>query len=98
MARAIQDRWVMVDSSDTVWFTRERNGKPHQHSYLENTMNSMKKQKYMTPEDEPRLMGVQYTTGEELGAIARSSRKNEEAEPKQKRHPGVDMTGDGSKV
>ena len=40
-------------------------------------MNSMKKQKYMTPEDEPKLIGVQYATGEELGEIARSSRKNE---------------------
>ena len=47
-------------------------------------MNSMKKQKYMTPEDEPRLIGVQYTTGEELGAIARSSRKNEAAGSMQK--------------
>ena len=27
-----------------------------------------------------------------------SSRKNEETEPKQKQHPVVDMTGDGSKV
>ena len=27
-----------------------------------------------------------------------SSRRNEEAEPKQKQHPVVDMTGDGSKV
>ena len=27
-----------------------------------------------------------------------SSRKNEEAEPKQKQHPVVDVTGDGSKV
>ena len=27
-----------------------------------------------------------------------SSRKNEEMEPKQKQHPAVDITGDGSKV
>ena len=27
-----------------------------------------------------------------------NSRKNEEMEPKQKQHPSVDMTGDGSKV
>ena len=47
-------------------------------------MNIMKKQKYMTPEDEPRLIGVQYTTGEEPGAIARSSRKNEAAGSMQK--------------
>ena len=40
----------------------------------------------------PRMVGVQYATGEE------SSRKNEEAEPKRKQSPGVDVTGDGSTV
>ena len=67
----------MVQSSDKMWSTGEGNCKPRQYSCLENPMNSMKKQKYMTPEDEPRLIGVQYATGEELGEIARSSRKNE---------------------
>ena len=33
---------------------------------------------------------------EESGEI--NSRKNEEMEPKQKQHPVVDVTGDGSKV
>ena len=48
-------------------------------------MNSMKRQKYMTLEDElPRLEGVQYTTEEEQRAITSSSRKNEVAGPKQK--------------
>ena len=61
-------------------------------------MNSMKKQKYMTPEDEPRLIGVQYTTGEEPGAIARSSRKNEAAGSKQEQCSVVDVSGDESKV
>ena len=56
----------------------------------------MKRQKYMTPKDDlPRLVGAQYTTGEEW---RNSSGKNEEAEPKQKQHPVVDMTGEGSKV
>ena len=40
-------------------------------------------------------VGAQYATGEEW---RNSSRKNEEAEPKQKQCPVVDMTGDGSKV
>ena len=41
-------------------------------------MNSMKRQKYMTLEDEPpRLEGVQYTTREEQRTITNSSRKNE---------------------
>ena len=50
----------------------------------------------MTPKDDPpRLVGAQYTTGEEW---RNSSGKNEEAEPKQKQRPVVDMTGEGSKV
>ena len=50
----------------------------------------------MTLKDElPRSVGAQYATGEEW---RNNSRKNEEMEPKQKQHPVVDMTGDGSKV
>ena len=40
---AIQDGPVMVERSDRMWSTGERNGKPLQYSYLENPMNSMKK-------------------------------------------------------
>ena len=43
-------------------------------------MNSMKRQKDMTLEDEPpRSEGIQYATGEELRAITNSSRQNEVA-------------------
>ena len=50
----------------------------------------------MTLKDElPRLVGYQYITGEEW---RNNSRKNEEMDPKQKQHPVVDVTGDGSKV
>ena len=50
----------------------------------------------MTLKDElPRLVGAQYAAGEEW---RNSSRRNEEAEPKQKQHPAVDVTGDRSKV
>ena len=53
-------------------------------------------QKYRTLKDElPRSVGAQYATGEEQ---RNSSRKNEEAEPKQKQHPVMDVTGDGSIV
>ena len=56
----------------------------------------MKKQKDRTLKDElPRSVGAQYATGE---AWRNNSRKNEETEPKQKQHPVVDVTGDGSKV
>ena len=58
-------------------------------------MNSMKRQKGMTLKDElPRSVGAQYATGEEW---RNNSRKNEEIEPKQKQHPVVYVTGDGSK-
>ena len=59
-------------------------------------MNSMKRQKDMTLKDElPRSVGTQYANEEEW---RNNSRKNEEAEPKQKQYPVVDMTGGGSKV
>ena len=74
----------------------EGNGKSLQHSCVENPMDSMKRQKDTTLKDElPRSVGVQYATGKEQ---RNSSRRNEEAEPKQKQHPAVDMSGGGSKV
>ena len=67
----------MVKNSDETWSTGGGNGNPLQYSCLENPMNSMEKQKDMTPEDEPhRLVGVQYATGEEQRAITSSSTKN----------------------
>ena len=59
-------------------------------------MNSMKRQKAMTLKDVlPRLGGAQYATGKKW---KNNSRKNEEKEPKRKHHPGVYVTGDGSKA
>ena len=59
-------------------------------------MNSMKRQNDMTLKDElPRSVGAQYAPGEEW---RNNSKKNEETEPKQKQHPVVNVTGDGSKV
>ena len=96
LCRATQDGWVRVESSDKMWSTEEGNGKPSQYSCLENPMGSMKRQKDMTVKDKlPRWVGAQYATGEEL---RNNSKKNEEMEPKQKQLPGVDVTGDGSKV
>ena len=94
--RATQDGRVTVESSDQMWSTGEWNDKPLQYSCLENPMNSMKRQKDRTLKDElPRLIGAQYATEEQW---RNNSRKNEEMEPKQKQHPAVDVTGDGSKV
>ena len=59
-------------------------------------MNSMKKQEDRTLKDKlPRLVGAKYATGDQW---RNNSKKNEGTEPKQKQHPVVDMTGDGSKV
>ena len=86
----------MVERSDRMWSTGERNGKPVQYSCLENPMNSMKRQKDRTLKDElPRSVGAQYATGDQWRNI---SRKNEGMEPKQKQHPVVDMTGGRGKV
>ena len=79
-----------------MWSTGEGSGKSLQYSCLENPMNSMKRQKDRTLKDElPRLVGAQYTTGDEWRD---NSRKNEEMESYQKQHPVVDVTGDRSKV
>ena len=59
-------------------------------------MNSMKWQNDRIPKEElPRSLGAQYAAGDQW---RNNSRKSEEREPKQKQHPVVDMTGDGSKV
>ena len=92
-SRATQDGWVMVETSDK---TGERNGKPLQYSCLENPMNSMKRQNdRLLKEELPKSVGAQYASAEEW---RNNSRKSEETESKQKQHPVVDGTGDGSKV
>ena len=94
--RATQDGRVTVESSDKMWSTGEENGKPLQHSCLENPMNRMKRQKdSILKEELPRSIGAQFATGDPWRI---NSRKNEETEPKQKQHPVVDVTGDGSRV
>ena len=85
-----------MESSDKMWSTGEGNGKPLQYSCLENSMNSMKRQKDRTQKDElPSSVGAQHAIGYHW---RNNSRKNEEMEPKQTEHPVVDVPGDGSKV
>ena len=74
----------MVESSGKILSTGEGNVKPLPYSFLENPMNSMKRQNDMTLKDE-----LQWRN---------NSRKNEETELKRKQCPVVDVTGDGSKV
>ena len=79
-----------------MWSTGEGNGKPLQYSYLEDPMNSMKRQNdRILIEELPRSVGDQYATGDQW---RNNSRKNEEMESKQKQQPVVDVTGDRSKV
>ena len=84
----------MVERSDRMWSTGERNGKPLQYSCLGNPMNSRKRQNDRILKKElPRSVGAQYAPGDQWRS---NSRKNEGMEPKQ--YPVVDVTGDRSKV
>ena len=91
---ATQDGWVTVERSERMWSTGEGNGKSVQYSCLENPMNSMKRQiDRILKEQLPRSVSTQYATGDQW---ENNYRKNEGMEPKQKQHPPVDVTGDGS--
>ena len=77
----------MVERSDRMWSTGEGNGKPLQYSCLENPVNSMKRQNdRILKEELPRLVGAEYTTGDQW---RNNSRKNEEREPKQKQQTPI---------
>ena len=93
---ATQDGQVMVERSDKIWSTGERNDKPLQYSCLENPMNSMKRQNdKILKEELPRSVRAQCATGDQW---RNNSRKNEGMEPKQKQYPVLDVTGDRSKI
>ena len=86
----------MVERSDRMWPTGEGNGKPFQYSYVENPMNSMKRQNNKILKEEcPKPVSAQYSTRAQW---RNNSRKNEGMEPKQKQYPVVDVTGDRNKV
>ena len=90
------DGQVMVERSDRMWSTGDRNGKPLQYSCLENPMNSMKRQyDRILKEELPRSAGTQYATADQW---RNNSRKTEGMEPKKKQYPTVDVTDDRSKV
>ena len=90
LCRATQDGQVMVESSDKMWSTGEGNGKPRQYSCLDNTMNSIKRQKYRTLKYElPRLVGdLQYAT--EINAKLTPERIKNRAKEKIKPNCGRD--------
>ena len=73
----------MVEKSDRMWSTGEGNGKSLQYSYLDNPMNSMKRQNdRILKEELPRSVGARYATGDQW---RNNSRKNEGMELKQKK-------------
>ena len=79
-----------------MWSTGEGNGQLLQYSCLQNPMKSMKRQNdRILKEKLPRSVGAQYATGVQW---RNNSRKNEEIELKQKQHPVVDVTDNGSKL
>ena len=70
--RATRDGWVIVKSSDKTRSTGGQNGKLLQYSYRENPMNSVKRQKDMTPEDKPphpQVKSAQYAMGKSGGQL-----------------------------
>ena len=59
--RTTEDGHVMVERSNKTWFTGKGNDQALQYSCLENTMNSMKRQKDRTLKDElPRPVGAHW--------------------------------------
>ena len=89
----------MVERSERMWSTgdhKEREWQTTSVFCLENTINSMKRQKDRTLKDElPRLVGAQYATQDWWRS---NSKKDEETEPKQKQPPVWDVTGNENKV
>ena len=79
-------RWIiMVKGSDKTWSSVGGNGNQLQYSCLKNPMDSMKRHKYMTQENEPlHLKADQYAMGEEWSTVTNSYRKTEEPGPNQK--------------
>ena len=91
--KATQDGQVRVENSDKMWSTRKRNGKPLQHSCLENSMNSMKRQKDMMLKDELKSVGVQSSPGEDWRKLYKEWRGRAKVKT-----TVVDVTAYGSKV
>ena len=86
LCRATQDGQLIVNNSNKIWSPGGENDNTLQYSYVEKPMDSMKRQKFRTLEDEPtRSEGVPYATGQEWRAITNSSKKTEMAGKKRKR-------------
>ena len=92
---ATQDGWVMVERM-TECGPLEKGMASHFSIVLSTPWTVWKgKNDRILKEELPRSVAAQCATGDQW---RNNSRKNEETEPKQKQHPAVDVTGDGSKV
>ena len=60
LCRATEDGWVIGKSSDRACSTGRGNHNPPQYSCSKNPMNSVKKQKDMTMEDDPPSLCVDH--------------------------------------
>ena len=65
------------------------------NGFLDTTPNTQAIKEKIGKLDFPRSVGAQYATGDQW---RNNSKKTEEMEPKQKQHPIMALTGDGSKV
>ena len=99
MSHATEDhpRWTgHGKSSDKTWSTGEGDGKLLQHSCLENPMNSMKRQKdYDTERLTPQVTRCPICYWR---SVEKQFQKDEEAEPKWKQDPILDVSGGEKKV
>ena len=96
LCRETQDGQVMVESSDKMWSTGEGNANHFSILALRTPWTVWKGKKDRTLKDKlTRSVGAQYTTGDQG---RNNSRKNEETKSKQKQHPVMDITSDGSEV
>ena len=84
---------MTIYSLDKTWSTGEGNGKPV-FLYCEPHEQYEKAKRYDTEKWTPQVGRCQYATGEEH---RNSSRRNKQAEPKQKQHPVVAMSDGESK-
>ena len=94
--RPTQDRWVMVENSDKMWSTGEGNGKILQYSCLETPWTVWKGKKIGHWKMNSPGWYMSNMLLEKSGEITPERMKRQSQ--KQKQHPVVDVTGDGSKV
>ena len=97
--RVTQDGQAIVGNYEQTWSTGEGKGKPFRHSCLKNPMNSMKQQKVWYQKMSLQGKNVFNTLlGKSERVITKRSRKNEEAESKQKWCSVVDVSNGKCKV